>query len=161
LAAPRSAPGTVEAAGWNVPAGTKLPIVPFGGAGLADYQELEPLELRRSPDAQIGFTFSPGQAGSARLRLSPYPLGPGVTGSDPDKPGALALPSTVTGWLKTRRQNDSYIIPLKKGEQLVVSVESRSFGLPLDPVLKLADPKDAIVAEADDTGASPDPLLSH
>lgn len=161
LAAPRSGPGTVEAAGWNVPAGTKLPVVPFGGARLANDQELEPLELRRSPDARLGFVFSPGQASSARVRLSPYSTVPGVAGSDPNKPLALTLPSAVTGWLKTRRQSDSYTIPLKKGEQLVVSVESRSFGLPLDPVLKLADPQGAVVAEADDTGASPDPLLSH
>ena len=162
LSVPRSAPGTAVVAGWNVPAGTELPVVPFGGARLPDYQELEPLdELRRSPDARLGFIFSPGFAGGARVRLSPYPAVPRVATSDPKQPVALTLPGIATGRLETARQNDSYSIPLKKGQQLIVSVEARSFGLPLDPVLKLADPTGAAVAEVDDTGASPDAVLSH
>lgn len=162
LAASRLEPGSVEVAGWNVPAGTKLPVIPFGGARLADFQEFEPLdELRRSPDARLGFVFAPGLAGSARVRLSPHTVVLTVALSDQRNPVALTLPSAVTGWLKAPRQNDSYSIPLKKGQQVVLSVESRSFGLPLDPVLRLADPTGAVVAEADDTGASPDPVLAH
>jgi hypothetical protein len=67
----------------------------------------------------------------------------------------------LTGWLKAPRQTDAYRIPLQKGQHLIVSVESRSLDLPLDPVVQLADPIGTVVAEVDDTGASRDAVLSH
>ena len=67
----------------------------------------------------------------------------------------------MTGWLKTPRQTDTFRLPLEKGQQVVVSVESRSLDLPLDPVLQLADPTGAVVAEVDDSGASRDAVLTH
>ena len=164
LAVPLSNPGTVEVLGWNVAPGTQLPVVPFGGARLADQQEFEVLdEMRRSPDARLGFVFAPGLAGSARVRLSPYAVAPAVapSPSDPNNPVVLPLSSSVTGCLKTPRQSDTYRIPLQKGEQVVISVESNSLDLPLDPVLQLADPMGTVVAEVDDTGASRDAVLAH
>jgi hypothetical protein len=164
LAVAQADPGTVEAAGWNVPPGMKLPVVPFGGAPLVDRQEYEPPdELRRSPDSRLGFIFAAGQAGSARVRLSPYAAAATLAPSpiDPNNPVVLSLPSSVTGWLKTPRQVDSYRLPLQKGQQVVVSVESRSLDLPLDPVVQLMAPTGAAVAEVDDTGASRDAVLTH
>ena len=164
LSAPLSNPGTVEVSGWNVPPGTKLPVVPLGGERLAAYQEFEALdEMRRSPDARLGFVLAAGLAGSARVRLSPHAAAANVgpLSPDPNNPAVLLLPSSVTGWLKTPRQTDAFRIPLLKGQHVVVSVESRGLDLPLDPVLKLADPTGAVMAEVDDTGASRDAVLTH
>jgi hypothetical protein len=161
LAAPQSNPGTVEVSGWNVPPGTKLPVVPFGGARLAEYQEYEVLdEMRRSPDSQLGFVFAPGLAGSARVRLTPYAATVAPSAANPDS-AVLSLPSSVTGTLKIPGQTDGFRILLKKGQQVVISAESRSLDLPVDPVLKLADATGAVVAEVDDSGASRDAVLSH
>lgn len=162
LSVARANPGEVAVSGWNIPAGTKLAVVPFGGARLADYQEYEVLdELRKSPDARLGFVFSPGFAGSARVRLSPHPVVPTLAQADPKNPMALSPSTSVTGWLKTPRQTDAYRIPLKKGQQVIVAVESRNLDLPLDPVVQLADPTGAVVADVDDTGASRDAAIAH
>jgi hypothetical protein len=164
LAAPLANPGTIEVSGWNVAPGTKIPVVTFGGARLADQQEFEVLdEMHRSPDARLGFVFAPGLAGSARIRLSPHAVAPAVapSPSDPNNPDVLPLSSSVTGWLKAPRQSDTYRVPLQKGQQAVISVESNSLDLPLDPVLQLADPMGTVVAEVDDTGASRDAVLTH
>jgi len=164
LAAPQSNPGTVEVSGWNIPPGTKLPVVPFGGARLADYQEYEVLDaMRRSPDARLGFVFAPGLAGSARVRLSPH-AGAGTVApspAEPNNPVVLPLSSSVTGCLKRPRHTDVFRIPLQKGQHVIVSVESHDLDLPLDPVVQLADPTGAVVAEVDDSGASRDAVLTH
>lgn len=162
LAVPKASPGTVELRGWNVPAGAKLPVVQFGGPRLADFQELEPLdELHRSPDAQWGFAFSPDLAGAARVRLTPYGGVPTLAQTDPKTPQVLAPSTSVTGCLKMPRQSDVYSVPLKKGQQVMVSVESRGLDLPLDPVVQLADPSGAVVADVDDTGPSRDAAIAH
>ncbi|HEY3966727.1 MAG TPA: hypothetical protein VGM05_19345 [Planctomycetaceae bacterium] len=162
LAAPLANPGEVEALGWNVPPGTKLSVVSFGGARLAGNQEYEVLdELRKSPDARLGFVFGQGMAGCARVRLTPYNVIPAVATPDANNPTVLPLASTVTGCLKAPRQTDAYRIPLLKGQHVVISVESSELELPLDPVLQLTDPKGAAVAEVDDTGKSRDAVLAH
>ncbi len=162
LAAPLANPGEVEALGWNVPPGTKLPVVSFGGARLAEYQEYEVLdELRKSPDARLGFVFAPGMAGCARVRLTPYAVVSAVAAPDPKNPAVLSLASSVTGCLKSPQQTDVYRLPLQKGQHVVVSVESSELELLLDPVLQLTDPKGATVAEVDDTGKSRDAVLTH
>jgi len=164
LAVAQANPGTVEVLGWNVPPGTKVPVVAFGGSRLADRQEFEVLdELRRSPDARLGFALAAGQACFARVRLSPFTAAAAVAPSpiDPNNPVVLPLASSMTGCLKTQRQTDTYRLPLQKGQQIVVSVESQSLGLPLDPVVQLIAPNGAVVAEVDDTGASHDAVLTH
>ncbi len=164
LAVAQANPGTVEASGWNVPPGANLPVLPFGGTRLGDRQEFEVLdEFRRSPDARLGFAFVAGQPACARVRLSPYTAAATVAHSpiDPNNPVLLPLATSITGCLKTPRQIDAYRLPLQKGQQVIVSVESRSFELPVDPVVQLIAPNGAVVAEVDDSGASRDAVLTH
>lgn len=154
--------GTVDAAGWNIPAGVKLTVGPFGGTRLMDHQEFESLDdLRRASDSRIGFAFSPGFEIATRVRLSRYPMFTGPVSSNAAQPTALSIPSTVTGRLKIKRQSDQYQISLTKGQQFAVSVESRSLGITLDPVVKLVDPTGTVVAEIDDTAATRDSSLTH
>ncbi|MFN0056664.1 MAG: pre-peptidase [Planctomycetales bacterium] len=161
-AAPRADPGTVGAAGWNLPADLKLPVVSWGGARLAEFQEFEVLdELRRSPDARLGLVFDPALAGAARVRLGPYATAPPLSAADPQQPATLTLPTALTGCLKQPRQTDTYRLPLTKGQPVIISVESRSLDLPIDPVVQLTDPNGAVVADLDDTGPHRDALIAH
>lgn len=154
--------GTVEAAGWNIPAGTKLTVGPFGGTRLSDHQELEPLDdLRRASDSRIGFAFTPGFEISTQVRLSRYPVYTGPISSDAAQPTLIPIPSAVTGRLKSKRQTDEYQLSLTKGQQFAVSVESRRVGITLDPVVKLLDPTGAVVAEIDDTASTRDSAITH
>src|SRR5262249_32025512 len=101
--------------------------------------------------------FDPRFAGSARVRLAPHAVVPGL--ADPAAP--LTPSTTVTGCLKTARQTDEYRVALKKGQPGVGSVEARSLDFPLEPVVKMADPHGTTVAEVDDTGPSKDAAFSH
>ncbi|MBS0263617.1 MAG: pre-peptidase [Planctomycetes bacterium] len=162
LTVSRTAPEVVEAQGWNIPAGTKLPAVPFGGARLADFPELEPLdELRKSPDSRLAVVFDAGLAGTARVRQSPFAVAMVPATQDPANPPTLPVGSAATGCLRAPKQKDTYRLPLQKGQHVIVSLESQSLDLPVDPLLQLVDPKGAVVAEVDDAGALRDAVLSH
>jgi hypothetical protein len=162
LAAPLSNPGDVSLAGWNIPPDARLRVVPFGLARLIDFQEFEPIdELRRSQDARIGYAFAPGFPSATRVRLTPYTVLTRLLSDDSNNPTILPVSSTMTGCLKSRRQTDDYLIPLTKGQQVVISVEARSLDVPLDPIMKLTDPAGAIIADVDDTGPSRDSAIAH
>lgn len=152
--------GTVEAHGWNIPPGTRLPVVPFGIGSSIETIEFEPAsDLRISPDARLGLVFAPTIGGGARVRLNPSEAGQGTDA--PSAEGMLPMPGSATGWLKSPGQTDRYRVSLKAGQTIVAVVESRSFGLLLDPLMTLADPTGAVAAEVDDTGGLRDAALIH
>ena len=152
-------PGSVAVAGWNIPSETKLNVVLFGDARLVDQQEFEVLdELRRSPEARIGFAFDDNFSRVTRVRLTPQAVMRRLPSTGSKTPMRISVSSSVTGCLDSR-QMDDYNISLLKGQQVVISVESRSLDLPLDPVIKLFEPSGSLVAEVDDTGPSRDSLL--
>jgi hypothetical protein len=156
LSASRANPGAVEVFGWNIPARTKLAVVPFGGK-FADQLEREaPNDLRVPPDSRLGFVFGANFAGAARVRLTSQPVISAVEPADPKNLPVLTPSTSVTGWLRNKKQTDVFRVPLKKGQPIVVAVESNTLDLPLDPVVKLADPDGAIVADVDDTGPTRD-----
>ena len=155
-------PAPVAVAGWNLPADLKLNVVPFGGSRLADYQEYEAQDdLRRASDAKIGFAYTRDFSLATRVRLSPQTVIDNHSRSDPKNPLAIPMSSSVTGCLRSPRQIDRYLIPLEKGQQVLISVEARSLHLPLDPVLILSSPDGKVVAEVDDTGSTRDGLIAH
>ena len=47
-------------------------------------------------------------------------------------------------------------LPLRKGQHVVISAEANTLDLPLDPMLRLADPDGTIVGTAVETGATRD-----
>jgi Bacterial pre-peptidase C-terminal domain len=155
-------PATVAVAGWNLPPGIKLNVLPSGGERLADSHEYEVQdELRRSSDATLGFAFTPDFSIAARVRMTSHAVVTNHSVSDPKVPLKLSLSSSVTGCLKAPRQVDRYIIRLEKGQQVLISVEARSHYLPLDPVLILSSPEGKVFAEVDDTGSTRDGLIAH
>ena len=159
LAVPQAQPGAVDVRGWNIPAATKLPVTQFAPGRLAEGHEFEAFgDLRPPSEARIGLVYGAGFAGGARLRIVPR-----ATTEPHDPRGEIVLPppTCVTGRLQTPRQSDAYRMPLKKGQTVVIVVESQSLGLPLDPVLQLSDAEGKIAAEVDDTGATRDALIVH
>ena len=155
-------PWTVELFGWNLPPDTKVRVVPFGSANLADSIELETQgDLRNVAETRLGFAVAPQFAGAARVRLAPHPVVPGIASMDPNNLTVVTLPSAVTGRLSAPRQTATVRVPLKKGQQLVAVVESRSLDFPLDPVLRLTDPAGSIVLNVNDPTPARSAMLTH
>jgi len=154
-------PGQVIPLGWNLPADARLPVVPLGGDLLGEHAEREPLTpLQITHDARPGIAFAPQFAGSAAVRLVPHPALAELAPGDAQPPFTLVPPVAVTGLLKSPRETNTYQIPLQKGQQLVVSAESSSLGLPVVPALRLTDPKGAVAARID-PGTNTETLLVH
>ena len=152
----------VEVFGWNIPPKTRLAVVPFGDAKSSDHHEREILSDMRLPtEARLGLAFAPHFAGAARVRLTAYAGAPVTEQEGPNKAMKLAVPASVTGLLRSARQIDTYRVPLKKGEQVVVSVESNSLNSPFDPAAKMTDPAGAVVASAEDVGPNREALFTH
>lgn len=155
-------PGTVEVYGWNLPPDTRLPVVPFGGARLTDALEFEPLaDLRSTSDTRLGFAFAPNFAGSARVRLAPHAVVPVIAQTDATSPLLLTPPSAITGWLRSSRQADRFRMPLKKGQPLIITVDTRSVESPLQPLLRLIDPAGTIVANVDNPAPVRSTIMTH
>jgi len=74
--------------------------------------------------------------------------------SSPDQPQAVELPVTVSGRLEAEDDSDAFAVMLKKDEKLLIEVESRSLGFPVDPQLVVLDDAGKAVAEQDDEGRS-------
>ena len=162
LAAPLSNPGTVSATGWNIPAGTVLSVVPFGGSSLLQNQELEVLDdFRRSSEIRMGFASTPDFSIATRVRLVPEAVAVQLDAGDPKRPVTVPVSTTVTGCLKKAKQNDYYRIPVTKGQQLIVSAESRGLSIPLDLVMTLSDPMGKAIAEVDDVAGTRDVSIVH
>jgi hypothetical protein len=162
LSAPHAKPGAVEVFGWNLPPKTVIPIVPFGGPKFIKEQECEVLnDLRLPSESRLGFAFAPNLAGAARIRLTSHTVVSALTQMDLKTPKELAIPSSVTGCLRTPRQIHTFHVPLKKGQQVVVSVETNSLNFPFDPAAQLTDPGGAVVAKASDIGPNREAMFTH
>lgn len=156
LSASLTEPASAELLGWNLLPQARLPVQPWG---IKEQAELESLaEMRTSTAARLGFLFGPEIAGGARVRLVPWLS---LTAANNTEPQLIPVPSSVTGCLRQPKQTDSYRLTLKKGDPLLVTVESRGFDLPLDPLVKLVSPSGKTAAEIDDTGNNRDAVLSH
>ena len=70
----------------------------------------------------------------------------------------LDLPSAVTGCIEKPGDEDYFAFDSKKGETLVVQIQSASLGFPLDARLKIEDGKGKELAKKDDS-VNADPAL--
>lgn len=163
MSLPASEPGTVELFGWNVPPNTVLSVQPFGGARLANSQEFEILnDVRTTAADRLGFAFSPDFPGSVRVRLTPYPILRGIVTPDPTNPPVLALPTSLTGCLRQPHQTDTFLIPLHKGQRIIIPVETRSIDSLLDaPIIRLYDPAGGLALDINQPSPAQVYLVSH
>ena len=89
---------------------------------------------------------------------------PAVTEKEPNDGFAAAqkipLPSAVEGSIKSDKDVDVYQFEGKKGDTVKIEVEAARFGSPLDALTTLHDADRKIIAQADDTDGSADPILT-
>lgn len=77
-----------------------------------------------------------------------------------DKPlQQLPVPSSITGRLDQAKQVDRFSFQASKGTKLRFSLHSRSFGFPMDGVLRILDSEGKQLAREDDSGKNADCTL--
>jgi hypothetical protein len=104
--------------------------------------------------------FHPRLAGTAEVRRVPYAAAIEAEPNDPSRPHAIVVPVALSGRIDPPGDRDTFRIALRKGEKTAFRVESRSLGMPLDPVLRLTDPSGKILTESDDSAGGRDPGFS-
>ena len=67
-----------------------------------------------------------------------------------EKPLAVTIPTTICGAIDEATDEDNFRFSAKKGEVLVIAVESRSLGHPLDTVITVFDKDGKSLGESDD-----------
>jgi hypothetical protein len=137
LAVARSAPGSVELVGWNIPDDLRNFPVP-------------------SRNAKQITLFHPRIANPFFVRLEENPVA-----LKTKTPQAITMPVTVSGRLDRAGEFDAYQFDGKKGQKLSFRVESRILGFPLDPVLRLTDAVGKTLAQAKATTIGTDPPLDY
>ncbi len=83
-----------------------------------------------------------------------------VEPNDLAHPQDLADRDAISGTIDPPGDRDVYRLDLKKGEPHKISVESRTLGLPLDPLVQVLDANGKVLVETDDVGESRDPELT-
>lgn len=71
----------------------------------------------------------------------------------------IPVPCAVEATIKGERDPDVFRFDGKKGDKFRVEVQAARFGSPVDALVSLHDANRRLVAQADDTGGSPDPVL--
>ena len=130
LAVSRTAPGSVEIAGWNIPeAAKKLPV---------------------KVDGNIVTLWHPQLANTVSVLIEPHPCVVKARPNDRKNPQRVTLPVTISGRIDTPGAIDTYEFAAKKGQQLRFRADARSVGSQLDPVLRLTDAAGKRLAQVDD-----------
>lgn len=133
-------PAHVEAIGSSIPAAARFLSVADGqGAAMLSHPLL---------------------ANTAEVRRVPYATSVEFEPNDAAHPQPVATPVAVSGRIDPPGDRDHFHLRLKRGVNHTLRVESRTLGLPPDPVLRLTDAAGKVVAESDDSGKTPDPELS-
>jgi hypothetical protein len=112
------------------------------------------------PAASVAYTGSKSAHYRLHLALKPdqfparfLPENPGPDNSD----GTIPVGKPTAGTLKTRGSANTYKVAAKKGDSLLIQVEGRALGYPIDPVLRLLKPDGAEIRKEDDTNKTADP----
>jgi hypothetical protein len=154
-------PSTVEVLGWNIPRGTRLPVVLLGQSMRNDLTEVEPNGTAEGPGSRIGFVRAPGWAGGSRVRLVPHRVTPVWANTTQEQPLSLSPPDAVSGCIRAPKCQDFFRLSLRKDQEVVIAVESLSLDSRLVPLVRLRDPQGNVVAEVPETGGVKDADLTH
>jgi hypothetical protein len=146
--------------------GAKMVAVPnnYPADRVGDSEVEVELELPKGakPRAVTLAAVGPGGESNAYTLLVRDELPP-VTEKEPndgfDQAQAVAVPSAIEGTIKGEKDADVFQLAGKKGEKLRVEVQGARFGSPVDALVVLYGPNRGVVASADDTDGSPDPVF--
>ncbi|MFW5798083.1 MAG: hypothetical protein ACOCXX_00360 [Planctomycetota bacterium] len=141
LGGPAGRETTVQLSGWNLPTDKLTVKPPADGCtrvpvSVADGINTVPFAVGRFPE-----TVERGDRAG---------LAAGVT-----------MPTTVNGRVDRPGDWDVYRLHLDRGETVVVEVEARRLGSPIDSLVKLTDEGGRILAAADDHENRGDGLVTH
>jgi Bacterial pre-peptidase C-terminal domain len=142
LAAECTRPTQLELYGWNIPESSR-----FFTFAANDASSMLQVEL-------------PMLANSAEVQIVPHAAIVEQEPNDPEHPQPITLPVTITGCVDPERDRDVFQFSARKDQKILVRVESRSLGLPLDPVLRVTDGSGKVLSDVDDTAGARDPELS-
>lgn len=125
------------------------------------------IDLELPKDAKPGTTtlsvISPGGSSEDRTILLRGAV-PATVEKEPndglDTAQVVTVPVAIEGTIQRELDPDVYRFRGEKGDRLQIEVRAALFGSPLDAMLVLHDSRRGILASADDTGTSPDPVLS-
>jgi len=140
LAVTRDRATPVDLIGWNLP--ESLRTVQVQSAG----------ETHDIAD--------PALANVVSVSVEPHETQIEAEPNDRQSPKQVTLPLTVSGRIDVGGDEDAFVFQGKAGQALVLELESRSLGYPLDGVLQVFDAADKSLARADDVGAGRDPQLA-
>jgi hypothetical protein len=107
--------------GWNLP------------------DEFNGFEISHDENSDTTVLHHPELANSLSLPLTSHPVEIEKEPNEPAAPQLVSLPLTLTGRIDRPGDVDAFRFTAKKGEKLLLRVESRKLGYPLDPVLRLFD----------------------
>ncbi len=139
LAVERGHTTPVRLSGWNLP------------------DDLQELALDAAPAAPQVYLSHPRLANALSITAEPHPSL--IEMRSDAQPISLSLPVTVTGLIELGASPDEYAFAARESEKLVFTVESRTLGYPLDPVLEVVDAQSKSLLRVDDTGTDRDAVL--
>ena len=124
------------------------------------------IELELPKGTKPGTTLAavgPGGESAAYTLLVPDDT-PAVKEVEPndgfDAAQAIPVPCAVEATIKGERDPDVFKFDGKKGEKVKVEVQAARFGSPVDALVTVYDADRRVVAAADDTDGTPDPILT-
>jgi hypothetical protein len=77
------------------------------------------------------------------------------------EPIQIQLPKSITGRIDKPGDSDAFQFDAVKGEQLMIKIESRALGYPLDPVLELVNASDKSLTRVDDSSGGRDAQILY
>lgn len=154
-------PTTVEALGWNIPVGTRLPVSILCQDPRDQYIELDAAARSLDRSSKIGLVRAPSWSGSARVRITSIPVVETLAATARHQPMELSVPVSLTGRIATHRAEDEYQVQFAKGQHVRFTLDTLSIHSPLAPQIRLFTPDGKIAAEATSSGAAADVVLTH
>lgn len=139
LAVTRDRAAQVELCGWNIPDSLRtVTIEPTGNTcEIADPQLANPAVVA----VESHETLAESEP------------------NEPPAPQSIALPVTLSGRIERPGDIDAFSFDGRKDQVVVLQLESRTLGYPLDGVLEVTDAEGKSLTQVDDTGG-PDPLVT-
>jgi hypothetical protein len=143
LAARRNLPNRWQLTGWNLP------------------DRLREISLMPPHNAAVLVVADEQFGRSIRLPIVDCPL---LVESEPNSvaaPTHVALPLHVSGRLAAPGDHDVFQFDAVKGETVLIAIESRQLGYPLDAVLELLDANGKRLVRVDDVADNRDAHIAH
>lgn len=150
----------LRAAGWNLPADARLPVIGLSSPEdelTAPARELEGAGSFQFPgSARLGWVSGAGYGGTARVWWTPGMAA--VVAGESD--GSLSVPVAVTGSIGEKRGRWTGRVKMAAGRAVECSVDAQQLGSLLVPGLRVWDPAGKLVAESSVDGPRQDVSLT-